>query len=169
MLQIRSPDDSRLYSPQRDVAHCFPGVVALLVQRFQKRTWPELVDYLRAAGCDDDDAAAEAVRVFATAIHMSADVTYKHMNLEQVLTAAGWFNVAPALRVALTAHLGAALVGIFFQGARDASFGGGGPQVGLAEMLVTADESYRFMTRPRWRRWRCAQWLERKWRAVRGA
>jgi len=162
MLQARmSSSDPRLYSPNRDVAHCFPGVVKDLTARMEQSRWAELHKLLDASGHTDHASQAERAKASAVFLAvMAGAVNNRKKGLYDVMIDAGWFELSPALQVMYMAYLGSIMTGVFFAGVRDASFGGPEPAASVEELVAAGTEMLRIQALPRWRRWRFVRKLE---------
>ncbi len=125
-LQYRmSSSDSRLYSPDRDLAHIFKSIMAMLAERLEEQTLPEIETLLEGKiTMDDRGDAMHAMLVF-----MRDGIINDNPKSEMAdeLQACGWFNVKPEARAALLAYLGTIFLGASFQAIREATINNVGP------------------------------------------
>ena len=169
MLQMRmSADDSRLYNPSRDIAHCYPAVFRIVRERLLGgHPWSDVRDVVKPFEVTDE-MLGDAVDRFADFLVTAVDDPKEDMRA--ALLRSGWFELSPAARVAVMATLGNALAGVFWNGVRSATLGGIGPLDQLAHLRGCCGECAAMMAMPRWRRvvygWRLR--LRRAFAALRG-
>lgn len=149
MLNVRTQTDDRFYSPHRDVAHNFPAVMGLLVDRLDKAQWPEMHRYLVLSKVGDKDVAA-AVESLCKFVGSTGD--NPGISMKEALRLAGWLDTKPEAKFAVLAHLGMILIGLHFEGARDVTFNNEGPARDNAKFYVRAKKIAAYLTMPRWRR-----------------
>jgi hypothetical protein len=169
MLQARmSEGDARLYSPNRDVAHCFGGAIDELQQRVTAMKWLALREYLKKHGVTDEELgkAVQALSTFvATATHD------KKENMNGTLQRSGWYELSDPAMIAVTSLLGTILMGYFWTGAKESTIGGVGPCLEYQDLQRAGRECHHLMTMPRWKRpwYRLKERVYRIWTALRNA
>lgn len=132
MLNLRPKDGGPPYSPQRDWAHCLPGVLKKVNMLFDKAFWPEIVRFVAVSkSIPEEEAWAElcdaamACAKFASlcAGHEdSADKTVKDCFEES-----GWSALSHPAQIGYLAMLGQVFMGQMYHGLRDITPLGGGP------------------------------------------
>jgi hypothetical protein len=152
-VQMRIPpgEGDRWYNPNRDLAHNFATVVKIVAGRLEDKRWPELQAVLAAKNVDDEQLG-RAIKALCTFMASSLDDPKETMN--DVLIRSGYFDpsITPETRIALMAHLGAVVSGMFFAGVREATIAGKGPLNTMEDMRAAGEEAARVMAIPRWRR-----------------
>jgi len=144
-LQMRtSPGDPRLYNPNRDVAHHFPSIGRMLVDRLAERRWPELIrPFLQFHGVTEaqlGEGAAALARFFNYCVDVDVD------DMRQALNKAGWFALSAPVQFTLCTVLGQLMLGVYFAGIRDATRLGDGPTADVRALLAAADEAHRILS-----------------------
>lgn len=165
-LQARfSPNDDRLYSTNRDLAHCFGPVMSLVLERVRTLDWPALVKLAKDQGVTDDDLG-KGCKALTDFVASSSDLPKESM--AQGLARCGWFGLPDAVRVILMAHLGTVILGMHWGGVREATLGGVGPALGLRELRWLGRQSALLMKLPWWRRKLLLAWrrVRRAWAAL---
>jgi len=136
-LQIRpnyGQDGSLPYAPQRDLRYIYPSIVETICKRFNADGWPELSAYAEARGCTGEDLE-NANLAFITYLNCSCDSPEQTM--EDVLKAAGWFDLPVPAQVAYMAMLGTVAAGQIFWALRDTTKLGDEP-AGMKELMNLA-------------------------------
>lgn len=175
-LQYRmSESDPRLYSPQRDVAHCFLPIMREVFSRLQHRICPELEQVLEAHALPDQalgDACEALARFIAGAEEqMRERPTRPGEGYAQELERCGWFSVPAAAQMAVMATLGMVVLGWHYAGVREATLSGEGPAMDLKTLSEEGANIARFLSLPRWRRKLTYIWLRLRavWQALRAS
>ena len=110
--------NDQLVSLDRDVAHNFRFVALEVFRSLNEGRWGDLAQLIKASEVTDLQLskAYEALVVFVTSAAEPVPAT-----MEACMTEAGFFDIRPAAQLALMATLGQVMMGIYWQGARDAS------------------------------------------------
>ena len=149
-LQMRlSQSDARLYSANRDVAHCFAPVVKEVAARLEDNRWPAVGQYLTDLGVSDA-ALGEACVAFVYFVRSAVD--YPKESMADALARCGWYKLPEAAQVAYMAYLGTVVSGIFFHGVREVTINGEGPCSTMGDLVAAGERAHRLLTIPRWRR-----------------
>ena len=149
------------YSPARDVAYLWPGLLATLADRLEDRADPEIHKILDEHGITLDDLgeAVGALCRFANSSHKNLDD-----NMSQCLEKSGWHDAKPEARIACLYYIGAMIVGTFFKGIREAIPENDNRELPVLDDLVQAARQFEaYVSMPRWRRWLCrwSKWFHR--------
>lgn len=167
-LQARfSPDDTRLYSIYRDVAHNFGDVIREAAKRLEDDEWAVLAAVLKKEGVTQEDLgrACEAYCIF---VATSSD--FPQEDMEAALVRSGFFAVPGLAQVALMAIIGTVLAGYYFAGVREATLGGKGPALQLQDLREMGARTSKAMCMPPWRRKLRSFFgrFARAWKTIRG-
>lgn len=147
--RLRPQDTSRLYNPNRDVAHNFSWIMTQVAARLEDGPWTPVSDYLKHSGTTTEQLG----RVCQVFIHFVAGATDRPgETMIECLGRVGWFDLPEPAQVALMAYLGTVIAGVYFQGVREVTLGGEGPCQDMAGMVEAGRLCSRLMTLPRWRR-----------------
>jgi len=168
MLQARmSGDDSRLYSPNRDLAHIFGHILEESAKRIDDQIWPDLERLRQELEVTEEDFAAciEAIAVFVQA---DRNELFSG-SLHEQLTAAGWFKAPAEANILYLAMVGVVTMGIAHQGVREAtySFDGNPPYIPCASYPDLIQHSRKVLQRLSESPWK--RWWRKRWRSLIGA
>lgn len=114
MREINGPEV--FYNPGRDLAYCYPDMLKLVAQRFDKNAWPEL-----RALCEREkvsyDQLCDAFISFQTSLATAGDNPDEKMI--DVLKRTGWFDQNPVAQMAVLAQIGTVVYGQLFHSVRE--------------------------------------------------
>ena len=158
-MVVNRTNASKLYNPNRDVAHCFPSLVGEVAKRLEVGAWKPLNEYLKSQGVTIQQVVYAAA-AFEAFVACAVDDPKESMG--DVMKRCGWFDAHPAAQVAVMAYYGTVMAGVFFQGAREATVDGQGPCLGLDDMRNAGRRAHELMAgitarTSRWRRF--TNWL----------
>ncbi len=166
-LQAKIPagGETRVYSPGRDLAHCFGDIMREVAGRLEDKRWPVVDDLLAKAGVTEEQLgeACKSACLFGVEAVGSPKET-----MEQVLVRVGWFKNPEQANLAICATIGAIVLGYAFVGMREATLGGDGPCLANQDLRAAGARARDAIMMPRWKQ--C--WLTTKlrlsnaWKAV---
>lgn len=121
MLQIRpTSGDRRFYSPNRDLAYCFPNLFKIaLKELIDDSSWINhswWSDYLKFHSVSVEDIQEAAVAMMLSFQYFSDKDCDSPA---AALVKADFFNTKPAAQLAIAARLGQVCTGAFFTSLRD--------------------------------------------------
>lgn len=159
-LRIRGLDP-RMLSPNRDLAHCMPGLLQATSLRFHQGTWPAVEDYLISSGVRKDELQATAQVLISLAIRMREDPS---TSLEKCLQTSGWFDLPEAAKIGYLAMLGSVVLCVHAAGVRQAAVLGDGPKLDEQDVGRQIGEMHRRLSPGVGHRLyrRCRAWLSRR-------
>lgn len=158
-LQARmSEHDDRLYSPARDVAHCFADVMREAAARLEDERWAALAALLKKEGVTQEELGAACQ---AACLFVASAVDSPKEKMGECLARCGFWKVPEAANIGLMAIVGTVMMGYFWGGAHEATMGGKGPCLKAQDLRALGAQCHEAMTAPRWRRWLWA--LRRFW------
>lgn len=152
MLQQR-PDgrngstDKRWYSPHRDIAYCWQGLVEAAADGLAETNWQEwFKGYFQHVGVTEEELG-RAIAVYVQFMVHSADpdITTPREALEK----AGWFELSPGAQAGLCLKLGQVMTCTFFSAIRDVTFDDQPPQVAEKTLMEAARRAQTEMTNRR--------------------
>lgn len=149
-LQARLKQDTPLYNAKRDVAHNFGYVAMEVAGRCEDGKWPSLVAYLKEHGVTQEQLGL-ACQAFCQFVVSSAEVP--HESMTETLRRSGWWDMPVPAQIAIMAHLGTVLTGIYWHGVREATLGEDSPTANFQDLIVHGRRAARLMTWPKWFRW----------------
>jgi hypothetical protein len=121
-LQVRlSQSDTRLYDPNRDIAHNFKFVVTKVAGFLEDRHWPELHKILDMHNVTMEQLG-EACRAYMIFVATTAE--HPGETIQQGLERSGWLHVPESAKIAHQAYIGLVMTGMWYYAARAASLGG---------------------------------------------
>ena len=164
-LNIRDPKTGLMFSPRRDVAHCFGGIVELMQRHgVNHSSNHELADLVKDPV--EFGRALDLFGVFAASVCERKDERTPFELLDRL----GWFKFSWESRAAVLALLGQVLAGVFFQAARDATINGEGPVDAMQSLLDSGSRCADQLRWPQKLRWipRLAAKLRRAGRVLTG-
>ena len=148
-LQARfNPQDPRLYSPDRDVAHAFKNMVRIVAERIENDEW-EIVTDIKKKYQLTDQQLGQICRSFCLFVMSS---TEQRESMSDCLTRSGWFEQPEAAQLIYMALLGTVVSGYFFAGVREARCLGDDPVLTGDDLRAIGNQCARAMAIPRWRR-----------------
>lgn len=151
MMQMRlTQNDSRLYSPDRDLAHNFDKVMLLVGEAIEKAQWPMLSQLAKLHAITDEELGQACVAVCRFVLEQKDQPT---ATMYQCLQSVGFFALPEVSRVIVMAYLGKIILGMHFAGVREATLGTNSPVAGYGDLTAAAAELLALMRVPRWRRW----------------
>jgi hypothetical protein len=149
-----SENDPRLYSVNRDIAHNFDEVVRIVAHRLENECWPAIDQYLKKQGLTDDDLglACKQFIEFVASAAQDPDET-----IDQAMSRTGYLEMDDRLQVALMAHFGAVMAGMYFHGVREATIRDSqgrelGPTYDKERLVQAGHRARTLMCKPRWAR-----------------
>lgn len=146
-----SSNDSRLYNPNRDVAHNFKAMAMEVAKRCEANTWTALA-ILTAEKQVTPVHLGQALQAFLTFLAIQMDDPKAGM--ATCLDRAGWFAVPEYARVIVMAQLGAVMLGAHWSGVRETTIGGQGPALDYQDLAAYGREAAVLMAMsPLRRRW----------------
>ena len=152
-MQARfSENDPRLYSPSRDIAYNFPKVAKVVAQRLENREhWPAFTAYLKAFDVQTDPDLGDACKSMIEFILKPEEGEEMHETLDRV----GWHDLTPESQFAISAQIGAVMMGMYWAGVREATLDGKGPFDLLDEndLQQHGERAAFLLTAPRYLRW----------------
>lgn len=163
MIQHRPRDgsDSRWYNPNRDLAYNWQHLSQAALDQLATTNWkPWFKEYFEFARVTEADigAGAEALaKFFQFVCHPDVDGPRKAFEM------AGWFELKPAVQVALWMKLGQVATMAFFSAIRDVTPDSDAPPLDMAGLLDSARKANFELTGDR--RW--VRWLKRRWAYLR--
>ncbi len=135
MLQVRpASGDSRFYSPNRDLAWCFPSLLKAAFNSMGSEDWyrePWWADYLRYHNVNEEELGQVAIAM-ANAIKNFADPEIN--SPAEALLKSGFFNVHPAAQLAVCAKIGQICIGAYYTCMRDVLNKDDGPPASLKDI-----------------------------------
>ena len=166
-IRARGSDDTRLYAPNRDVAHNFPFVIEKVFNDIVNFRWYCANKYMDEHKITADDAV-KAVDAFVT--FMRSAVDNPNEDMVSCLERSGWFSVSDAMQLVLMANIGRVMTGIFFNGAREATLGGEGPCQHMQDLIAAGELSMKLLRMTSWQRlrWHVAARLKGVYVAITG-
>lgn len=133
-LQARmSEHDSRLYDPNRDIAHNFRFVVEHIAKRMDEGRWDiatEVANVFHVTPDDLGEACAGFIRFVAGAAQKPKET------MTQCLDRSGFLKAKPAAQLLHLAYLGSLLAGVYYRGAKEATIKGNGPCADLDDYVA---------------------------------
>lgn len=139
MIQARqSNGDSRLYAPNRDVAHLFQPMMHQVAAWIEDGNWPVLAEFLKKNSIEPD-ALGEACAKMCRLIGEGAEVQYRKESCVDALKRSGFLGEPIEAQLAVLASIGAVVVGVAHKGLREASLGTDGPMKTIGELLEDSD------------------------------
>jgi len=143
------PEYERWYSSNRDLAHNYPTILELTIDRLCDRQWPELADFLSVHGVTDDDLGrvCQAYCEYVLSIRDRPQAT-----LEELLQASGFLRQPLVAQMAFLAMMSTVVTGIHFRGVKEATIDGHGPMIALSELADYARRASEFIGTSPWRR-----------------
>ena len=110
--------DAPSYAPQRDIANLYSPMLGEVFAGLDRENWTdEIHDLFAQQGVTSEDIGAGVTAL--TAAHQSFIRDRSVANTTDALQAAGWFDVKPAVRIAIMYRFGLVLMGGFFIALRD--------------------------------------------------
>lgn len=162
LMQARlTQNDTRLYTPDRDLAHCFGPFIERVAQRIEDGRWPALTRLANLEGIDEE-TLGKACQCLCHFIVTQVDTASETM--AQGMDRCGWLDLPETARVIVMAHLGAITLGAHWAGVREATMGGQGPALTYKALADVGHRCAELMKKPRWKRR-----LERRWNAIKQA
>lgn len=155
-LQARASEwDHRLYNVNRDLAHNFPFIAQEVAGRLEDGRWPFLVELAKANGVTMDDLG-EVCQAACKFVVGTADAPAESM--AAALIRSGWTEQKDAAQAAYCATVGAVVLGIWWQGAREATMKRDGstvaaPCLAVPDLVAAGGRAADLCRLPRWRRW----------------
>jgi hypothetical protein len=161
-----SQSDQRLYSPNRDLAHCFGDVMKEVAASCEDGKWDALVDLARANKVTDEQVG-EGCAALLYFIYSQSD---QRESMAQGLARCGFLDLDPVVRVILMAHLGKVILGMHWAGVKEATLGGVGPAQTYRDLRFAGRHCARLMEMPRWKRRARLWWyrVKQAWAALSG-
>lgn len=150
MLQIRNREEpnSLLYSPGRDIAHCFNPFMDAVYERIQAQAWDYLTDLARREGVTDEDLG-QVAKCLSTFIGTQMG---PKESMNEALVRSEFLALPAAPRAIVMAYLGTVVLGAHWAGVRHASLGGKGPAETYRRLFWAGRKCVLLMSMPRWRR-----------------
>lgn len=164
MMQARmSASDQRLYSPNRDLGHCFDAVIQEVAARCEAGQWDTVVVLAKEKKVSDEELgrACQALCHFVV-----TQLDDRHESMSHCLARCGFLDLNPHARVIVMAHMGAVILGMHWAGVREATLGGVGPVLTYGRLRWFGRRFSLLMTMPRWRRrlYQLRSRLHKAWR-----
>lgn len=162
------------YCPGRDLAFCYPEMLRLVAERFDREQWPALQQLCAQMDVTHDDLCDTYIAFhdsLLAAVECEEDSKTKAMPtlMAELLERHGWLKQKPMAQVAVLAQLGAVVYGQLFFTARE-QITAPNKRTALAEVAEAGAASFRLFKRGRqWWRWHILkQRLRQAWHALAG-
>lgn len=143
-----SPQDPRLYNPNRDVAHNFDQVIMEVAKRCEQGTWDVLVKLAQEKGLTDEDLGKACQCICRFVAHQPE----KGESMGMCMSKCGFLECPDTARVIVAAYLGTVTLGMHWAGVREATLAGQGPAFAYKKLRWYGLMCTKLMSLPPWKR-----------------